>query len=290
MGMNLLIGLGFVLLEAVRYKLIMKKARIVPIIFAVIITTTFTISFFREYNSDNGFSAVFSKTTNIDHSISLKKQEGDYKNISINLNASAFVETDYWVEKVITPPSNIEGEHSGAEGEGINNVISQRIILYTYYVFPFDGEYFVAKVSESGKKILEQGGDITINCLASSPTKTDKQACSAICSDVRSIIYSVDHFEGETNKGYYDDLKKIVGVDSVMLTIDSRNIFKERVTLSASLSGFISGLAFLLFMILFAPHMPKLPEKVSENNSDKNGKTAKNQPESKTVKTKNSKK
>ncbi len=275
MGINLLIGLGFALLEAVRYKLVMTKARIVPIILAVIITTAFSVAFFREYNLGNGFSAVFSKTTNINHSIALKKQQGGYKNISIKLNANAFVETDYWVEKVVTPPANTDGDHSGIEGEGLNNIISDRIILYTYYVFPFDGEYFIAKVSESGKNILEQGGDITLNCLASSPSKTDKQACDSICSDIRTIIYSVDHFEGETNTGYYDDLEKIVGVDTVMLTIDSRNLFMERVTLSASLSGFALGVCFLLFMILFAPHMPKLPEKASDGSSDEKGKTKK---------------
>ncbi len=284
MGINFLTGLAFVLLDVVRCKLIMKKMRIVPIVFAVIITTAFTVAFFRGYNSENGFSAVFSKTKNVEHSIALKKQQGDYKNISINLNTSAFVETDYRVEKVVSNPSNTENENSVYGDDEINNVISQRIVLYTYYVFPFDGEYFVAKVSENGKKILEQENDITINCLASSPTEKDKLACSAICSDIRSIIYSVDHFEGEDNTGYYDDLEKITGVDSVMLTIDIRNLFKERVTLSASLSGFALGLGFLLFMILFAPHMPKLPKKVSENTLEKNGKMDKNESKTKTEK------
>ena len=49
MGINLLIGLVFALLEAVRYKLVMTKARIVPIILAVIITTAFSVAFFREF-------------------------------------------------------------------------------------------------------------------------------------------------------------------------------------------------------------------------------------------------
>jgi hypothetical protein len=253
----------FMLLEFLRNKLIQSKCRWIPIIVSICILFVGGVSFMVNYDFEKGMSYIFSRIDTITSSSELLEMNDDYQNISLVLDSDSVFRTSYKVEKIIS--QNDSGNESGTVSsiwdgdEWIDAVILERVVLYDYYVFPFDGKYFVAKISpEAYEEFFSSHGNVKIQCVVSAPSNAERQTCNSICSDIVSTLYSVDHFEGEGNVDFFEDLDEIKGEASVLLTLDIRNLFWERTLVSASLLCFILGISYILCMILYAPPMPPI--------------------------------
>ncbi len=260
----------FFFLEVLRKRLVTKRIRVLPILFSVAVVFLATILFSKMYDNDKGLSYVYSHQIEIETADQLLKYDGDYKNALITVNAESFSKTEYGVETVISGKGETEGETSGIwdDDDGIRDIITDRKVLYEYYVFPFDGEYFVAKISyDAVEHIKSQNGNFSLECLISAPNDSEQSICNVLCNDLRRVIYPVDVFDGESVEDYYEDLDTIKGNPSVLITVEYRNLFFERVYIATSFSVFVLGSASLLFIILYAPPMNPLPKKKKEKKA-----------------------
>jgi len=224
------VGIIFFLLDYLKILFIKKKIRIIPIVVALVLITISTVAIVVRYDEARGLSAVFSKEKRITSADELLKCDGNYKNVVLSIDSDSFFKTEYRIE-IITSDKNEQNETSGIwdEDQWIDNVISNRELIYQYYVFPIEGKYFVAKVSaDTIYRIENSSGAILINGLASSPNGSERKVCEDICKDITKILYSVDRFEGEESTDYFDDLDIIKGESTVLITVENRNLFFER--------------------------------------------------------------
>ncbi|MBO7254703.1 MAG: hypothetical protein J6V36_05320 [Clostridia bacterium] len=245
--------LFFILLDYIKSKSENSRIRITTVIIAILVIFSSSAFFIFKTNNEKSLYSVFSRQIKVDNSEKLLKMKND-QNIILTVDAETVFETKYIVEKVVSEKGSEDDTSNVWDGdEWIDSVITDRIVLYYYCVFKLDDKYFVAKLApEIFEQINKQDGKVTINCLALKPGKSDLSVCNAICDDISTVIYPVDHFEGEGEKDFYEDLEKVVGEKSVIAVADTTNLLKDRVHIAASFLIFISSAIYVFLSILFS--------------------------------------
>ncbi len=253
LGFGIITTLFFILLDYIKSKCDNSRVRITTVVIAILVIFSSSAFFIFKTNNEKSLYSVFSRQIKVDNSEKLLKMKND-QNIILTVDSETVFETKYIVEKVISEKGSEDDTSNVWDGdEWIDSVITDRIVLYYYCVFKLDDKYFVAKLApEIFEQINKQDGKVTINCLALKPEKSDLSVCNAICDDISTVIYPVDHFEGEGDKDFYEDLEKVVGEKSVIAVADTTNLLKDRVHIAASFIIFISSAIYVFLSIVFS--------------------------------------
>jgi len=250
---GLITTLFFILLDYIKSKSENPRLKIMTVVISILVIFSSSVVFISKTNSEKSLYSVFSRQIKVDNSEKLLKMKND-QNIILTVDTETVFETKYVVEKVISEKGSEDETSNVWDGdEWIDSVITDRIVLYYYCVFKLDDKYFIAKLSpEIFEQINKQSGKVTINCLAVKPNKSDLSVCNALCDDISTVIYPVDHFEGEGDKDFYEDLEKVVGEKSVIAVADSINLLKDRAHIAVSFLIFLSSAIYVFLSIVLS--------------------------------------